>query len=124
MGQERKNRPLLSDRYRTTETKTDSLWVDDRPVFRRVVAIAGGAQNSSVTVAALANLIGTIVSASWSVLDGTTFLANRAAPLVAATELTETGVEIIEATGAITVYHSNFDLTGDTVYLVLEYTKQ
>ncbi len=121
MGFEKEQRPFLGERYTLGESKSQSTWVDGKPIFRRVVQFTGAANASIITVAALANAIGTLVNASWSVLDALNFRANAsnsaAAPAPA-------GVEIVESTGAITINHDGYDFSTETVTLVLEYTKQ
>ena len=115
MGSEVERRPLLAQRYETGESKTNSLFTDGKPVFRRVVALTGGNGTSTVTVAALANLIDVLVRADVSVNDGTNLEMNNG---------TAVGVLIIEATGAITATHAGQDYTGDAPIVILEYTKQ
>ncbi len=121
MGKSTRQRPELEESYSLTERRTNGAWIDDKPIFRRVVLIPGAGNSSGITVAALANAIDTLVNASWSILEGVTFHANRADDNTGATQA---GVDITESTGAITVFHSNQDYSGDTINLVLEYTKQ
>ncbi len=121
MGFEKEQRPFLGERYILGESESQSRWVDSKPIFRRVVQFTGAANQSTTTVAALANLIDTIITSSWSVLDGTSFRANAAASVAAPAP---SGVAIVEATGAITIDHDGYDFSTETVTLVLEYTKQ
>ncbi len=121
MGFEKEQRPPLGERYLLGESETQSRWVDSKQLFRRVIQFTGAANVSTTTVAALANLIDTLVTANWSVLDGTTFRANAANSAAAPAP---SGVAIVEATGAITIDHDGYDFSTETVTLVLEYTKQ
>ena len=78
MGFEKEQRPFLGERYILGESLTQSRWVDSKPIFRRVVQFTGAANASLNTVAALANVIDTLITANWSVLDGTVIRANAA----------------------------------------------
>ena len=121
MGFEKEQRPFLGERYILGENKSQSTWVDGKPIFRRVVQFTGAANASINTVAALANAIDTLITANWSVLDGTVIRANAANSAVGPAP---SGVAIVEATGAITIEHDGYDFSTETVTLVLEYTKQ
>ena len=115
MGFEKEQRPFLGERYLNGESLSQKRWTDGKPIFRRVVALTGGSGTSTVTVAALANLIETLVRADVTVNDGTNLEFNNG---------TAVGVLIVEATGAITATHAGQDYTGDGPELILEYTKQ
>ncbi len=121
MGFEKEQRPFLGERYLLGESLTQKRWVDGKPIFRRVVALTGGNGTSTVTVAALANVIDVLIRADVTVLEATQFEYNRASDNATATE---SGVEIIEATGAITAFHSAQDYSSDGPLVILEYTKQ
>jgi len=121
MGFEKEQRPPLGERYLLGESETQSRWVDSKPIFRRVVQFTGAADQSPNTVAALANVIETLITANWSVLDGTSFRANAANSAAAPAP---SGVAIVESTGAITIDHDGYDFSTETITLILEYTKQ
>ena len=122
MGFEKEQRPFLGERYIIGEQKTQSRWVDDKPIYRRVVQFTGAANQSTITVAALANAIDTIITAVWSVLDGTTeFRINQ---IVSAATSVVTGISITESSGLIVINHDGLTFTGETISVILEYTKQ
>ncbi len=121
MGFEKEQRPFLGERYISGESKTQSRFIDEKPVYRRVIQFTGAANVSTTTVGALANLISTLITANWSVLDGTVIRANAANSAAAPAP---SGVSIVESTGAITIDHDGYDFSTETVTLILEYTKQ
>lgn len=120
MGFEKEQRPFLGERYLLGESKTQSRWVDSKPVYRRVVQFTGAANISTTTVAELAALIDTLVTVSWSVNDGGTFRTNA---LNTAATTVLAGVAIVKSSGAITINHDGRDFSTETITLVLEYTK-
>lgn len=115
MGFEKEQRPILQRRSLTGAEVPTSQRFDGKTVFRQIVALTGGSGTSTATVAALANVLETLLRADVSVNDGTNLEINNG---------TAVGVLIIEATGAITATHTGQDYTGDDPIVVLEYTKQ
>ena len=101
--------------FQTDEHYTGAVWVDNRPVFRRVIEFFGGS-NSSQAVNALPNIdeIDLITSASWALqrpgLSGS--LDNIPARL--STSLT---------TGTMTVSHSGANYSGIPMHIIAEYVK-
>jgi len=115
VGFEKQQRPILQERYITGEQVTQSRWVDGKIIYRRAAVLVGGNGTSTLTIAALANVLETLVRADVSVNDGTNLEINSGSAV---------GVLVVEGTGAITATHTGQDYTGDDPVLVLEYTKQ
>lgn len=115
MGFKKEQQPVLQARRVTGVEVPTSQRFDNKTVYRQVVALTGGNGTSTATVAALAGVLETLLSANVSVNDGTNLEVNNG---------TAVGVLVVEATGAITATHTGQDYTGDAPIVVLEYTKQ
>jgi len=101
--------------YFATEHRTGVKWIDGKPIFRTVAQLAGGNNTSSATLGALAGVIDVLNNARWACDDGPgTFRFMRGG---------NSGVDLVQASGLVTVQHQTFDFTGETVGVILEYTK-
>jgi hypothetical protein len=101
--------------YATDEHPTGISWVDGKPIFRRVILLAGGNASSAATIADIYAAIEQIVNFTWSSrFSITNIVANFGA--------TDNGLNITSA-DLLTIGHNGINLTGETLQIVLEYTK-
>lgn len=97
-----------------TEHPTGQNFVNGFPIYKRGLLIPGGNNTSTITEADLADVVQFLLSAAWTCLDAGTFRFMRG---------NNAGVDLVSATGAFTIQHQTFDFTGETVVLIVEYTK-
>jgi len=110
MGYEKHKRPLLVPPYETTAQPTGERWVDDKPIYRKCLAVAAGPNAGSVNVAHGITGLDAIVSITGSLTDATDWHPVGGTSLTAA------------ATATNVVLTSAANLSTFTGYVVVEYT--
>ena len=107
--------PIAS--HETDEHLTGANFVNGLPIYRRTVLVPGALNSSTLTIGALAGVMQFLVTASWTGLDvdNDTFRYMRAS--------TQNGLDVVQSTGAVTIFHQGFDFSGEFIVLTLEYTK-
>ncbi len=103
--------------YTVGEQFLGQKWHDGREIFRQVIQLPGGNLTSSATIPGLFALINEIVSFRWSCNFGTP-VTNRFAFFGS----TDNGLQLNDS-DLFDVGHNGINLTGNTLQVVLEYTK-
>ena len=103
--------------HQAAEHPIGANFVNGNPIFRRTELVPGGLNSSTITIADLAGVMQFLVTASWTGLDvdNDTFRFMRAS--------TNNGLDVVQSTGAIEIFHQGFDFSGEVIVLILEYTK-
>lgn len=109
--------PPISDSYSTSEVLTNKVWIDGKPIYRKVINFGSLPNSTTKTVAHGISGLGQIVHIYGTVCDGTTYI-----PLPAASRIESWSIELsANATNvSITTGQDRSSLSG---YIFVEYTK-
>lgn len=101
--------------FSEAEHEINVNYIDRKPIFRRVILMAGGNGASAATIAGLYLDIDQIVNFNWSSRFGATNIVSNFGG-------TDNGLNLTSA-DLLTIGHNAINLTGNTLQIVLEYTK-
>lgn len=115
-----------TDTYSTSETKTNKVWIDGKPIYRKVVNCGAGPSGSSlykIVSHGIANI--SCVTKAYGIATRTN--DNGAwlpVPYVATSPTNSKDfLAMYVSSTSITLYTGGFDFSGYNPYVVLEYTK-
>ena len=109
---------LFAQDYQLEETALNIEWINGKPIFQQVILIPGSNDQSTITIAALIGHIDTLLpTSSWSTFfNNLNHLSNRSVT-------GDSGIVIVNVNGQIVIFHQGVNLTGNTLNVILEYTK-
>jgi hypothetical protein len=93
---------------------TGQNFVDGSPIFKCGLLLDGGNNTTVSTQPELAGIVRFMVGAAWSCNQAGTIRYFRGGT---------SGIDLVIATGEITIEHQTFNFTGEIVVIVLEFTQ-
>ena len=109
----------MIDMYSLKETKTNKVWIDGKPIYRKVIDFGALPNNAKKQVAHGIQDVEMFVGGSAIATNGnTTFFLSLASPAAVTSN-----IYVIETAGTIEIMTGNDRSGFTTCYVILEYTK-
>jgi hypothetical protein len=105
--------------FSTTAGKTGQFWTDSKPIYRKVIAIAAGPNNSTVNTAHGISGLGSVISFRCMLDNGTTQIM---APNVSTAATNEQLVASVTDTNFVLTSGAAGNFSGFAGFVILDYT--
>ena len=112
----------LKDVYSTTETKTNKVWTDGKPIYRTVISksVSSGTNNITLSDYGISNYDTIYINYNGSYIKNSSGEIKHLSTYESSQAFNNTTLKT--STGVFT-YYTNSSFLGGTINLIVEYTK-
>lgn len=109
-----------TDVYSTSEVQTNKVWIDGKPIYRKVIDCGNLPNNEAKNVAHSISNLGYVIRLYLTVTTGTSFYNSN---MAGTSNMYSGGTVLVRATSDNIQIGTNYNYSGHSAYAIIEYTK-